>query len=102
MSGDAFGRGIHRHAPLNCPKCGYLLTASHGITDEEEKAPEDGDTSMCVQCGSINVYTDAVTGLRTATADERAEALRHREVQAAVLMHMRMRNLNRRRPPPAP
>lgn len=65
-----------------CPTCGYKLdgaTKAHG----EEAAPEQGDTSICLNCGEVLKYEADLT-LRKATAAEMKDLTEQPEAWATV------------------
>lgn len=82
------------HAPMShriresaCIACGALLD---GWTDVVADAhPKPGDLSLCLQCGALNVYDDALalrapTHLEAALADADERVRRAREAIARV------------------
>lgn len=81
-----FGKDYYRHSNMTCPACGYVMDASSTVHGENqaEAAPTDGDWSICIACGAVNVYTNGATGLRPPTAEERNEFNADPDVREAV------------------
>lgn len=40
-----------------CPACGYFVDR-HSAFGEEPAVPKSGDLSVCLSCGSLNVFGD--------------------------------------------
>jgi len=45
-----------RHTESRCPQCNYKLDASTHIQGEQPGMPEDGDFSLCLNCGQVLRY----------------------------------------------
>jgi len=72
----------YRHAASRCPQCSYRLDAStkaHG----EKGAPEEGDASVCINCGQVLIYA-ADLSLRKATAEEIRELMDNAKAWAVI------------------
>jgi len=65
-----------------CPQCGYRLDMA-GLLHGEEQKPEEGDASLCLNCGQILTY-QADLSLRQATAAEIREWMGDAEGWAAI------------------
>ena len=65
----------------HCPFCGVFHTATSDVDAERGAQHVPGDWSICWKCGEIGIFTS--TGVRKLTAQERLEASRDEEVQAA-------------------
>jgi hypothetical protein len=47
--------------PVNvCPTCGYEMEAATSLKDKSDR-PEPGSFTLCLKCGEIFVFTDALT-----------------------------------------
>jgi hypothetical protein len=64
-----------------CPGCGYRTDAVGGVSDPDAR-PSPGDTSICMNCGHVAVFTE--TGLRVATMGELIEAMLDPDVRETV------------------
>lgn len=79
-----------------CPACGYQVDASstvagHGIEDGQ-RAPADGNMSICIACAGVSIFTDDATRLRLPTADERGKIARSPAVQAVAQSIIELRD----------
>lgn len=45
-----------RLAVDHCPKCGHILDAATGATDDKA-VPRGGDVTLCIKCGEILTFT---------------------------------------------
>lgn len=64
-----------------CPRCGYTLTGAmvSDPKDPEGRAPQPGDTCVCISCASVLVLKDDLA-LRPATAEELVEIFADHEL----------------------
>lgn len=46
--------------PSSCPSCGYHLDAASHTTDADTR-PTPGDYSVCINCGELLRFTEAMT-----------------------------------------
>lgn len=69
---------------LSCPQCGAVVDAAMGT---EGDPPTDGDRSICLYCGTINIFHTTVYGLslRVSTLEELDESLA--DPRVAKLIH---------------
>lgn len=42
-----------------CPECGYIVDSARCMETSAE--PSSGDVSLCLNCGSVNQFTDILT-----------------------------------------
>ena len=73
---------MHSMMPSECPGCGYKVDAATGVSGKGE--PAEGDVSICLNCGAINIFKDFFGHLRRANALETAEIKTNPVVQRAV------------------
>jgi uncharacterized Zn finger protein len=73
----------YKHAKSRCPSCSYRMDTSTKISGEEEAAPEEGDTSVCINCGQVLKYRADQT-LRKATSAEVREIMDAPEAWALI------------------
>jgi hypothetical protein len=68
-----------------CPNCGARLDG-HDTTDGELAIPANGDTSLCIYCGSLLVYEGIGENLtlRKPTAEELHDMLASPDIQHAL------------------
>lgn len=52
------------------PCCGYLVDCATEVIGDGSDVPEQGDFSICFQCGAWLRYTDAAGGTRIITAED--------------------------------
>lgn len=71
--------------PSACPKCGDVHDAATA-SDLSDEAPEPGDFTICVNCGSINRFDD---DLHVQFVDQEALDSLDDETRAAVLHAVR-------------
>jgi hypothetical protein len=65
-----------------CPQCDYKLTGAtivHGV----DQKPEEGDVSICLNCGQVLVYAADLI-LRVATRQEVREIMEQGEAWAVI------------------
>jgi hypothetical protein len=77
-----------------CPTCGYEVDRATCFT-EQASSPSSGDISVCFECGSIAVYTDALS-LRSPTEAEVQKLKADTEVWFEILrvqQHVRARGV---------
>ena len=74
------------HHAIQCPHCGYLLSGAALLDGSDPLPPEDGDTSICVTCGRVNIYTNGARSMRKATAAEQDDD----DVRRGVAMVLEM------------
>jgi hypothetical protein len=55
-----------RHTESRCPQCDYRLDGSTHVQGQNPGPPEEGDVSICINCGQVLIY-DAEVRLRKAT-----------------------------------
>lgn len=72
----------YRHTQSICPQCGYKMDASTKVHGEEA-TPEEGDASVCINCGQVLTYQADLT-LRKATADEIRGLMENAEAWAVI------------------
>ncbi|MBX9587867.1 MAG: hypothetical protein K2X43_01090 [Hyphomonadaceae bacterium] len=60
---------------LICVECDHAMTHTSG-----PDSPRPGDLSLCIRCGSLNIYDDAMR-FRRPTIDEYLQAAADRELQ---------------------
>lgn len=60
-----------------CCECGAKLDGAAG---EGDITPDPGDMSVCIYCGSLNVFSDNLT-LRKPTVEEYVESTKNRKLQ---------------------
>jgi hypothetical protein len=65
-----------------CPQCDYKLTGATIIEGVDQK-PEEGDSSVCLNCGQILTYKSDLT-LRNASIAEVRELMDEPEVWATI------------------
>jgi len=56
---------------MPCPHCGYVVTRSTLGIGDGESPPNEGDISLCIECGDLSEFTaenGTVTGLRKLNA----------------------------------
>lgn len=58
-----------------CCECGYKVNRASG-----PDKPSPGDYSLCIKCGSLNIFAEGMT-LRSPTLDEFLLAAKDSEVQ---------------------
>jgi len=63
-----------QHVDSHCP-CGYKLDSSTKIEGKDEGAPEQGDASVCLNCGQILVYQADLT-MRKANREDIRELMK--------------------------
>ena len=53
-----------------CPECGYKMDSASAVSrkDNEQRPPKDGDVSVCLNCGALNLFDGG--GLRRPTMVE--------------------------------
>lgn len=66
----------HETPGVTCVHCQHVMTNTSGHAD----APDDGDFTLCIQCGGLNVF-DIHGQLRAPTRAEAREATLIDEVQ---------------------
>lgn len=47
----------HHEMKTVCPHCGYRHDAAAAV-DDDERGPEDGNLSLCFECGEWSVFED--------------------------------------------
>lgn len=62
--------------PSQCVECGKKMDMASG----RGATPEPGDFTLCIRCGSLNVFDVDLT-LRRPTLDEYVESTHNREIQ---------------------
>lgn len=69
----------------DCPVC-HSHNDGHQSMSGDDSVPGDGDLSICVYCGTINMYTikGRVVRLRSLTPEEAKEAMKSPELVRAV------------------
>jgi len=80
-----FGSNLPAHAN---PCCGYVTNASSDVEDLEAgpSLPDLGDFSICLNCGSLLVYSDPANNvMRYATRLEAQTLPRQQKSQAAAM-----------------
>ena len=60
-----------KHPVSHCPQCNYKLDGSSHIHGESTTAPEEGDLSVCLNCGQVLTY-EANQTMRKITVRELA------------------------------
>ena len=50
-----------------CRRCGYMMDQNTDAYGDSRPSP--GDVSMCLRCGALSVFTEAIT-LRAPTGEE--------------------------------
>lgn len=74
---------VERHT--KCPFCGAKNDRSTCASRLENIEPEDGDLSLCAQCGKFSIYDSAAEGgVRKPSAEEHSEFITLPEVQMAL------------------
>ena len=71
---------------MNCPNCGYKFDGHTCLTDEKAEF-EDGDISICFNCGEVHQYKNGVLELidiRELPKEVREEILRTNIVRQMV------------------
>ena len=60
---------------MSCPGCGYQFDAFGHEGDGEPQRPENGDYTICMDCGQVLRFVVGVLGfsIRSATDEETAE-----------------------------
>lgn len=74
-----------RHPPVECWKCGLPLDAATGFNTDD--APEDGDTSVCIGCAVVGVFThdeDGNLSIVKPTIEQEFEIYKDTTVQKMV------------------
>jgi hypothetical protein len=67
-----------------CNTCGYRIDSATGMNCDD--APNEGDISICLACGSIEVYVESPDGMvtRRTTEAEFHECMADKTVQDIV------------------
>lgn len=67
-----------------CRRCGYRMdqnTEAYG----DDSRPSPGDVSMCLRCGALSVFTEAIT-LRAPTGEENESLQRDSRITELQIM----------------
>lgn len=89
-------------ANITCPECGRENDA-HSSPSDEGATPEDGDLSICLECGHLAAYVKAEDGtltIRQLTEDEYKVFMEDPDIRR--LLTIRQEVMNRDRPAEAP
>lgn len=73
----------HNTAESQCPSCGHKVEAALSVNGQ--RAPKEGDASICIECGVLAIYTAEQT-LRAATKEEREKWATNPDVIEAQLL----------------
>jgi hypothetical protein len=67
-----------------CNTCGYRIDSATSI--EDGNLPFEGDVSLCIACGAIEIFIESPDGLvtRPSTQDEYDKILKDEKVKTAV------------------
>jgi len=61
---------ISHHIPTAvCPTCGESADGATCIDLDNEEGPQPGDVAICIECQTVNIYTDEYS-LRVPTEEE--------------------------------
>jgi hypothetical protein len=66
----------------HCPECGYRMDGATAA-DQENAMPAPGDVSVCLNCGQLLTFEDAMT-LRKPKREEIGELMRNRNNWAII------------------
>lgn len=47
---------VHRYPLTGCPWCGHAVDAASGLNSDDERAPEVGDYTVCIECANVSTY----------------------------------------------
>jgi hypothetical protein len=84
---------------MTCPFCGAIHAVA-GIADGERRRPEDGDASLCIQCGELSVFAfDQEGNLRKPSIEELNDMAGDLSIQRMKKAWARARDLERPGPP---
>jgi hypothetical protein len=85
---------LHHTGKLHCPACKQLCDTHASGSPGEDRAPQDGDPTLCGYCYAVLRFTDGAKRLKVLTEDE-FEALdpftRHELITVAALLQQRSR-----------
>jgi hypothetical protein len=62
-----------------CPFCGHMLDRVTAGPENPEAVPQEGDFTLCIQCGGLLVFDERVR-VRPPTNEEQVEAMTYPEV----------------------
>ena len=81
--------GRHDGDPL-CPHCRAVADGFQTMQPVPDRAPRDGDYSICFYCRTLSIYTlDPITravSFRTPTDVELIEAIKNVEIRSALML----------------
>lgn len=76
--------------PTRCPYCRAVHEAATGVTGAV--SPNDGDISMCIQCGRLSIFEDAAPhGTRKPTEHEFKQLLENDEIKLLLAAYKRIK-----------
>jgi hypothetical protein len=69
---------VWRHGSLSCSACGYRFDGTGSLVSGDQRAPDDGDFTICFRCGEVMVYVIGALGVsvREPSTTELAEFAR--------------------------
>jgi hypothetical protein len=60
--------------PINkCPECGYEMDEAAPVDGDEKVQPIAGDISICLNCGEVLIFTEALALRRADKTEELPE-----------------------------
>lgn len=74
--------------PRQCPHCG-ALTDGHTAVDGSDSCPSPGDTSICLYCSGISIFTEDT--LRKTTDEEWRQIMGDEDTQRGLAVIAAMR-----------
>lgn len=90
MSASSSNRRVDHPLTLTCPYCGKLNT--HHTNTDGDKAPEDGDIAVCIDCGGAGIFDMHERCLRLPTEIEVGEMRESPEVRRVIAAWLLMNN----------
>ena len=85
----------HHHLPMSCcPTCGHQHDCAASAFEDTSPRPTPGDFNLCIKCGEICCYTEALTTRIAQLNDLMAlDARTHQELKRCQDLIRRLRPL---------